>query len=89
MFEYSIHQKEYTAWSRRLQKQGLHHIWLDRDTPVTHVTFNPRNPAHVILQDMYMFCIIDQSLVRSAALSALGLTNAGTKEQTGPFSKCL
>ncbi|XP_067091369.1 U3 small nucleolar RNA-associated protein 4 homolog [Osmerus mordax] len=62
MFEYSIHQKEYTVWSRRLQKQGLHHIWFDRDTPVTHVTFNPRNPAHVILQDAYMFCIIDQSL---------------------------
>lgn len=62
IFEYSIQQREYTAWSRRLQQHGLHRLWLGRDTPVTHVTFNPRNPAHVILQDLYMFCIIDQSL---------------------------
>lgn len=62
IFEYSLVQKEYTAWSRRLQKQGLHHLWLERDTPITHVAFNPQNPAHIILHDMFMFCIIDQSL---------------------------
>ncbi|KAM6926737.1 U3 small nucleolar RNA-associated protein 4 homolog [Lycodopsis pacificus] len=62
IFEYSLVQKEYTAWSRMLQKRGLHRLWLERDTPITHVTFNPQNPAHIILHDMFMFCIIDQSL---------------------------
>ncbi|XP_069385015.1 U3 small nucleolar RNA-associated protein 4 homolog [Paralichthys olivaceus] len=62
IFEFSLVQKEYTEWSRKLQKQGLHSLWLERDTPVTHVTFNPRNPDHIILHDTYMFCIIDQSL---------------------------
>lgn len=63
IFEYSLVQKEYTQWSRRLQKQGLHSLWLERDTPVTHVSFSSKNPAHIFLHDMFMFCIIDQSLV--------------------------
>uniref|UniRef100_A0A673YZM2 UTP4 small subunit processome component n=1 Tax=Salmo trutta TaxID=8032 RepID=A0A673YZM2_SALTR len=62
LFEYSIVEKQYTDWSRKLQKQGLHNVWLDRDTPVTHVTFNQKNPNQVVLHDMHMFCIIDQSL---------------------------
>ncbi|KAA8590602.1 hypothetical protein FQN60_014536 [Etheostoma spectabile] len=62
IFEFSLVHKEYTEWSRKLQKQGLHSLWLERDTPITHVTFNPKNPAHIILHDMFMFCIIDQSL---------------------------
>uniref|UniRef100_A0A672YH85 Uncharacterized protein n=1 Tax=Sphaeramia orbicularis TaxID=375764 RepID=A0A672YH85_9TELE len=62
MFEYSLVQKEYTDWSRKLQKQGLHPLWLQRDTPITHVTFNPKNPAHIILHDTFMFCIVDQTL---------------------------
>lgn len=62
IFEYSLLQKEYTEWSRKLQKQGLHSLWLERDTPVTHVTFSPKNPNHIFLHDMFMFCIIDQSL---------------------------
>ncbi|XP_066570077.1 U3 small nucleolar RNA-associated protein 4 homolog isoform X1 [Amia ocellicauda] len=61
MFEYSIVEKQYTDWSRKLQKEGLHRLWIERDTPITHVTFNPRNPSQFILHDMYMFCIIDQS----------------------------
>lgn len=65
ILEYSLVQKEYTEWSRTLQKHGLHSLWLERDTPVTHVAFNPKNPAHIILHDMFMFCIIDQSLVCS------------------------
>lgn len=63
IFEFSLVQKEYTEWSRKLQKQGMHPIWLQRDTPITHVTFNPQNPAHIILHDMFMFCILDKSLV--------------------------
>uniref|UniRef100_A0A8D0AU24 UTP4 small subunit processome component n=1 Tax=Sander lucioperca TaxID=283035 RepID=A0A8D0AU24_SANLU len=62
IFEFSLVQKEYTEWSRKLQKQGLHSLWLERDTPITHVAFNPQNPAHIILHDTFMFCIIDQSL---------------------------
>ena len=63
IFEYSLVQKEYTEWSRKLQKQGLHSLWLERDTPVTHITFSLKNPAHIFLHDVFMFCIIDQSLV--------------------------
>uniref|UniRef100_A0AAQ5WWX1 Anaphase-promoting complex subunit 4 WD40 domain-containing protein n=1 Tax=Amphiprion ocellaris TaxID=80972 RepID=A0AAQ5WWX1_AMPOC len=62
IFEFSLQQKEYTEWSRKLQKQGLHGLWLKRDTPVTSVGFNPKNPTHIILNDTFMFCIIDQSL---------------------------
>uniref|UniRef100_A0A665VB57 Uncharacterized protein n=1 Tax=Echeneis naucrates TaxID=173247 RepID=A0A665VB57_ECHNA len=62
IFEYSLAQKEYTEWSRKLQKQGLHNLWLERDTPITHISFNPNNQAHIILHDMFMLCIIDQSL---------------------------
>lgn len=61
IFEYSLLQKEYTDWSRKLQREGLHYLWLARDTPITHLTFNPRNPAHIIMHDTYMFCIIDQN----------------------------
>ncbi|XP_076841705.1 U3 small nucleolar RNA-associated protein 4 homolog [Brachyhypopomus gauderio] len=62
VFEFSIEDKQYTDWSRLVQRSGLHPLWLQRDTPITNVTFSPRNPAHIILHDMYMFCIIDQSL---------------------------
>ncbi|XP_077568215.1 U3 small nucleolar RNA-associated protein 4 homolog [Stigmatopora nigra] len=62
IFEFSLVQKEYTEWSRKLQKKGLHPVWLHRDTPITHVTFNPRNSAHILLHDAFMFCIIDKSL---------------------------
>uniref|UniRef100_A0AAR2JMJ5 Anaphase-promoting complex subunit 4 WD40 domain-containing protein n=1 Tax=Pygocentrus nattereri TaxID=42514 RepID=A0AAR2JMJ5_PYGNA len=61
--EYSVEKKQYTDWSRQVQRHGLHSLWLERDTPVTNVTFNPKNPAHIVLHDMYMFCIIDQTLV--------------------------
>uniref|UniRef100_A0A3Q1FZ43 UTP4 small subunit processome component n=1 Tax=Acanthochromis polyacanthus TaxID=80966 RepID=A0A3Q1FZ43_9TELE len=62
IFEFSLQQKEYTEWSRKLQKQGLHGLWLKRDTPVTSVGFNPKNPTHIVLNDTFMLCIIDQSL---------------------------
>uniref|UniRef100_A0A3B5BA00 UTP4 small subunit processome component n=1 Tax=Stegastes partitus TaxID=144197 RepID=A0A3B5BA00_9TELE len=62
IFEFSLLQQEYTEWSRKLQKQGLHSVWLKRDTPVTSVGFSPRNPTHILLNDTFMFCIIDQSL---------------------------
>ncbi|ELW50370.1 Cirhin [Tupaia chinensis] len=62
VFEYSIPDKQYTEWSRSIQKQGFHHLWLQRDTPITHISFHPKRPMHILLHDAYMFCIIDKSL---------------------------
>uniref|UniRef100_A0A3B4BIV5 Uncharacterized protein n=1 Tax=Periophthalmus magnuspinnatus TaxID=409849 RepID=A0A3B4BIV5_9GOBI len=62
VFEFSLGQKEYTEWSRKLQKQGLHPHWLERDTPISHIFFNPKNSNHIIMHDVYMLCVIDQSL---------------------------
>uniref|UniRef100_A0A2K6GM03 UTP4 small subunit processome component n=1 Tax=Propithecus coquereli TaxID=379532 RepID=A0A2K6GM03_PROCO len=62
VFEYSIPDKQYTEWSRAVQKQGFHYLWLQRDTPITHISFHPKRPMHILLHDAYMFCIIDKSL---------------------------
>ncbi|XP_036391319.1 U3 small nucleolar RNA-associated protein 4 homolog [Megalops cyprinoides] len=62
IFEFSIEEKRYTDWSRKLQKEGLHRLWLERDTPVTNAAFNPRNPEQFLLHDAFMFCVVDQSL---------------------------
>ncbi|KAK7891991.1 hypothetical protein WMY93_023954 [Mugilogobius chulae] len=62
VFEFSLGQKEYTDWSRKLQKQGLHPHWLERDTLISSISFNHKNPAHIIMHDNYMLCVIDQSL---------------------------
>lgn len=63
VFEFSIKERSYTPWSRKLQQLGLHKDWLERDTPITHIAFRPRHPSHVLLHDTYMFCILDMSLV--------------------------
>ncbi|NWU73673.1 UTP4 protein, partial [Pterocles burchelli] len=62
LFEFSIPEKQYTAWSRTVQNCGLHKGWLERDSPITHITFNPKNPSHILLHDTYMFCVLDKSL---------------------------
>ncbi|MGH0115177.1 UNVERIFIED_CONTAM: hypothetical protein FKN15_070697 [Acipenser sinensis] len=62
MFEFGIVDKQYTDWSRKLQKEGLHRCRLKWGTPITHITFNPQAPSQVMLHDTHMFCIIDQSL---------------------------
>ncbi|NWZ55840.1 U3 small nucleolar RNA-associated protein 4 homolog [Haliaeetus albicilla] len=62
LFEFSIPEKQYTAWSRMVQNCGLHRVWLERDSPITHITFNPKNPSHILLHDIYMFCVLDKSL---------------------------
>ncbi|OBS67281.1 hypothetical protein A6R68_04174 [Neotoma lepida] len=62
VFEFSIPDKQYTEWSRTVQKQGFHQLWLQRDTPITHISFHPKRPMHILLHDAYMFCIIDKSL---------------------------
>lgn len=61
IFEFSIAERRYTDWSRRVQKEGLHPLWFERDVPITHVNFNPQKPAQFLLHDMYMFCVVDQS----------------------------
>ncbi|XP_025975475.2 U3 small nucleolar RNA-associated protein 4 homolog [Dromaius novaehollandiae] len=62
LFEFSIPEKQYTAWSRTVQSCGLHRAWLERDSPITHITFNPKKPSHILLHDVYMFCVLDKSL---------------------------
>ncbi|KAF1449759.1 hypothetical protein FQV21_0010680, partial [Spheniscus demersus] len=62
LFEFGIPEKQYTAWSRMVQNCGLHKVWLERDSPITHITFNPKNPSHILLHDIYMFCVLDKSL---------------------------
>lgn len=70
IFEYSLVQKEYTQWSRALLRHGLHHLWLERDTPITHISFSGKNAAHVFLHDVFMLCVIDQTLVGDRGAAA-------------------
>ncbi|KAM8860847.1 U3 small nucleolar RNA-associated protein 4 homolog [Synchiropus picturatus] len=95
VFEFSLLQREYTAWSRRLQGHGLHPLWLQRDTPVTHVTFNPQNPAHILLHDTFMFCVLDKSQPLPDASSQLfnqsalqRLPEAERRRQSHAFKIC-
>lgn len=53
-----------------MQNCGLHKAWLERDSPITHIAFNPQNPAHILLHDVYMFCVLDKSLVSGAGGAA-------------------
>ncbi|XP_027502286.1 U3 small nucleolar RNA-associated protein 4 homolog [Corapipo altera] len=62
LVEFSIPEQQYTPWSRTVQRRGLHRCWLERDTPITHITFNPKNPSHILLHDTYLFCVLDKSL---------------------------
>lgn len=85
MFEYSIEHKQYTDWSRSVQRNGLHPIWLDRDTPVTNVMFNPKSSSQVILHDMYMLCVIDKSLVRPPLRAVVKNTFQNTEASNALF----
>lgn len=62
VFEFSLLQKEYTQWSRALLKHGLHRLWLQRDTPITHISFSRSSAAQLLLHDAFMLCVIDQTL---------------------------
>lgn len=46
-----------------VQQHGLPKDWLERDTPIAHIAFNPRQPTQLLLHDTYMLCILDKSLV--------------------------
>nr|XP_033796960.1 U3 small nucleolar RNA-associated protein 4 homolog [Geotrypetes seraphini] len=62
LFEFSIQEKQYSTWCRKVQQHGLHRDWRERDTPITNITFNPAQPAHILLHDTYSLCIIDKTL---------------------------
>ncbi|KAM3918226.1 U3 small nucleolar RNA-associated protein 4 homolog [Leptodactylus fuscus] len=62
VLEFSIAEKQYTDWSRKVLQHGLHRDWLERDTPITGITFNPLRPEHILMHDNYMFCVLDKSL---------------------------
>ncbi|KAM8947667.1 U3 small nucleolar RNA-associated protein 4 homolog isoform 2-T2 [Pelodytes ibericus] len=62
ILEFNIVQKEYTDWSRRLLRNGLHREWLERDTPIAGISFNPSKPEHILMHDTFMFCVVDKSL---------------------------
>nr|XP_056718392.1 U3 small nucleolar RNA-associated protein 4 homolog [Euleptes europaea] len=62
VLEFSIPDKAYTPWSRKVQQQGLHRDWLERDTPITHIAFLPKRADQILLHDTHMFCLLDKSL---------------------------
>ncbi|XP_048371692.1 U3 small nucleolar RNA-associated protein 4 homolog [Sphaerodactylus townsendi] len=62
VFEFSIPEKAYTPWSRKVQQQGLHRDWLERDTPITHIAFHPQRADQILLHDTHMFCLLDKAL---------------------------
>ncbi|XP_034973722.2 U3 small nucleolar RNA-associated protein 4 homolog [Zootoca vivipara] len=61
LFEFSITNKEYTPWSRKMQQLGLPSNWQEWETPITHIAFSPRQASHILLHDAFMFCILDKS----------------------------
>ncbi|XP_075432608.1 LOW QUALITY PROTEIN: U3 small nucleolar RNA-associated protein 4 homolog [Ascaphus truei] len=62
LLEFNIARRQYTDWSRKVQNQGLHRDWLERDTPITGITFNPLRPEDILLHDTFMFCVLDKTL---------------------------
>ncbi|XP_069822191.1 U3 small nucleolar RNA-associated protein 4 homolog isoform X2 [Dendropsophus ebraccatus] len=62
VLEFNIAKKQYSEWSRKVLQQGLHRDWIERDTPITGITFNPSRPDHILMHDTYMFCVLDKSL---------------------------
>ncbi|KAM4722233.1 U3 small nucleolar RNA-associated protein 4 homolog [Rhinophrynus dorsalis] len=62
MLEFNIARKQYTEWSRRALQHGLHRDWLERDTPILGISFNPSRPEDILMNDTYMFCVLDKSL---------------------------
>ncbi|XP_077167007.1 U3 small nucleolar RNA-associated protein 4 homolog [Paroedura picta] len=62
VLEFSIPDKAYTPWSRKAQQLGLHRDWLERDTPITHIAFHPKQADQVLMHDTHMFCLLDKSL---------------------------
>ncbi|XP_018412829.1 PREDICTED: U3 small nucleolar RNA-associated protein 4 homolog [Nanorana parkeri] len=62
VLEFNIAQNQYTDWGNEVLKHGLHREWLERDTPIIGITFNPSRSKHILMHDNYMFCVIDKSL---------------------------
>uniref|UniRef100_A0A8C5QY33 UTP4 small subunit processome component n=1 Tax=Leptobrachium leishanense TaxID=445787 RepID=A0A8C5QY33_9ANUR len=92
VMEFSVSLKEYTDWNRRMLRSGLHRDWLERDTPIMGVSFNPSMPEHILLHDTFMFCILDKTLPLPDDKSALlnqrtlkGLSVKARKSQAHAF----
>lgn len=62
VLEFSISQNKYTDWGRNVLQHGLHRDWLERDTPIMGIAFNPSRSKDILMHDNYMFCVIDKSL---------------------------
>ncbi|XP_062817577.1 U3 small nucleolar RNA-associated protein 4 homolog [Anolis carolinensis] len=95
LFEFSLASREYTPWSRKVQQSGLHRDWLERDTPITHLAFSPRQDGLLLLHDTYMFCIIDKALPLPSEASVLGnqlslsqLPRAAQRSASHAFKVC-
>ncbi|KAJ7312190.1 hypothetical protein JRQ81_006554 [Phrynocephalus forsythii] len=95
VFEFSIIEKEYTPWSRKVHQLGLHRDWLQRDTPITHIAFHPKQASYILLHDTYMFCILDKSLplpedtaVLHNQISLAQLSKAARRAYSHAFKIC-
>ncbi|KAG8437525.1 hypothetical protein GDO86_008291 [Hymenochirus boettgeri] len=62
LMEFNITHREYTDWGRRVLQNGLHRDWVERDTPIMGISFNPSRPEYILMHDNYMFCVLDKSL---------------------------
>lgn len=58
--EYSLHRKEFTAFSRKLDR-SLPKQWQSRFNPVTNIAFDPREPKLIFLHDDSTICVIDKN----------------------------
>ncbi len=63
--EYNFKEEEYTAWSRRLEAQGVHPQWLRRTSKIKHLTYYHLDPSLIILADEQLLCLIDKKKVVS------------------------
>uniref|UniRef100_UPI00358FB2C8 LOW QUALITY PROTEIN: U3 small nucleolar RNA-associated protein 4 homolog n=1 Tax=Myxine glutinosa TaxID=7769 RepID=UPI00358FB2C8 len=61
VLEFGVSRKKYTAWSL-MHADEMPKRWVERDTPITHITFNCRQENIIILHDMYHFSVIDKTL---------------------------
>lgn len=60
ILEYDYHEKEYTSWSRKLNK-SWHPQWLKRHGKITQISYHPLQPHLILARDEQMFCIINKN----------------------------
>uniref|UniRef100_A0A8C4NDK6 UTP4 small subunit processome component n=1 Tax=Eptatretus burgeri TaxID=7764 RepID=A0A8C4NDK6_EPTBU len=62
VLEFDVSKKKYTPWSL-MHAVDMPKRWLERDTPVTHITFNCSQKNVIILHDTYRFSFFDKTKV--------------------------